>query len=86
MSLIVYAILANKLIVWIKANPKVIENNVARSLMLITALKPIIGYDNCSNIATHAHENNLTLKEAASQLWLVSEAEFDEHVDPTKMV
>ncbi|MEC7030951.1 MAG: class II fumarate hydratase [Pseudomonadota bacterium] len=70
----------------LKANPKVIENNVARSLMLITALKPIIGYDNCSKIATHAHENNLTLKEAASQLGLVSEAEFDEHVDPTKMV
>ena len=68
------------------ANTDTISENLSRSLMLITALKPIIGYDNCSKIALHAHENNLTLKESASQLDLVTETEFDEHVDPSKMI
>jgi fumarate hydratase class II len=58
---------------------------VERSLMLVTALAPVIGYDKASKIAHHAMDNDLTLKDAALQLG-VSEAEFDRVVDPKKMV
>jgi fumarate hydratase class II len=67
-------------------NLKVIKSHVERSLMLVTALAPVIGYDKASQIAHHATEHDLTLKEAALQLGHVSEAEFDRIVDPAKMV
>jgi fumarate hydratase class II len=67
-------------------NRKKIKEYVDRSLMLVTALAPVIGYDKASKIAHHAMENDLTLKEAALQLGFVSEAEFDRIVDPAKMV
>jgi fumarate hydratase class II len=67
-------------------NRKKIKEYVDRSLMLVTALAPVIGYDKASKIAHHAMENDLTLKEAALQLGYVSEAEFDRIVDPVKMV
>ena len=54
--------------------------------MLVTALTPVIGYENASTIAHHALEHDLTLKEAALSLKLVSEVEFDRVVDPIKMV
>jgi fumarate hydratase class II len=54
--------------------------------MLVTALAPVIGYDKASQIAHHASEHNLTLREAALQLGYVSETEFDRIVDPAKMV
>jgi fumarate hydratase class II len=54
--------------------------------MLVTALAPVIGYDQASKIAHHAAVNDLTLKAAALQLGLVTEAEFDRIVDPKKMV
>jgi fumarate hydratase class II len=57
-----------------------------RSLMLVTALAPVIGYDKASQIAHHATEHDLTLKESALQLGHISEAEFDRIVDPAKMV
>ena len=63
-----------------------IKEYVDRSLMLVTALAPVIGYDNASRIAHHAMEHDLTLKAAALDLGLVSEAEFDRVVDPAKMV
>jgi fumarate hydratase class II len=69
-----------------KPNRKKIKEYVDRSLMLVTALAPVIGYDKASKIAHHAMENDLTLKEAALQLGYVSEAEFDRIVDPAKMV
>jgi fumarate hydratase class II len=69
-----------------KPNRKKIKEYVDRSLMLVTALAPVIGYDKASKIAHHAMENDLTLKEAALQLGFVSEAEFDRIVDPAKMV
>jgi fumarate hydratase class II len=68
-----------------KPNLKKINEYVERSLMLVTALAPVIGYDKASKIAHHAMDNDLTLKEAALQLG-VSEAEFDRVVDPQKMV
>ncbi|HLJ70455.1 MAG TPA: class II fumarate hydratase [Roseiarcus sp.] len=69
-----------------KPNLKKIKDYVDRSLMLVTALAPVIGYDKASQIAHHAMEHDLTLKEAALALGFVSEHEFDRIVDPAKMV
>ena len=69
-----------------KPNLEQIKTYVDRSLMLVTALAPVIGYDKASRIAHHAMDHNLTLKEAALDLKLVTEAEFDRIVDPAKMV
>jgi fumarate hydratase class II len=63
-----------------------IKEYVDHSLMLVTALAPVIGYDNASKIAHYALDNDLTLKAAALQLGFVTEAEFDRVVDPVKMV
>jgi fumarate hydratase class II len=67
-------------------NLKKIGEYVERSLMLVTALSPVIGYDKASKIAHYAMDNDLTLKAAALKLGFVSEAEFDRVVDPAKMV
>jgi len=69
-----------------KPNLKQIGQFVERSLMLVTALSPVIGYDKASKIAHYALDNDLTLKEAALKLGFVTEAEFDKVVDPKKMV
>jgi fumarate hydratase class II len=69
-----------------KPNLKKIQEYVDRSLMLVTALSPVIGYDKASKIAHYALDNDLTLKAAALQLGFVTEAEFDRLVDPSKMV
>ena len=69
-----------------KPNLKKIKEYVDRSLMLVTALSPVIGYDKASKIAHYAMDNDLTLKAAALQLGFVTEAEFDRVVDPAKMV
>ena len=70
----------------IEPNRDRIAELVDRSLMLVTALAPVIGYDNAAKIAKHAHQNNLTLKQAALALGLVDEATFDTHVRPEDMV
>jgi fumarate hydratase class II len=67
-------------------NRKKIAEYLSRSLMLVTALAPVIGYDEASEIAHHASERDLTLKEAALELGFVDEATFDRVVDPAKMV
>jgi fumarate hydratase class II len=67
-------------------NLKQISTFVERSLMLVTALSPVIGYDKASKVAHYALDHDLTLKEAALQLGAVSAAEFDRIVDPRKMV
>ncbi len=67
-------------------NRKKIAEDVQRSLMLVTALAPVIGYDKAAEIAHYANDHDLTLKEAALKLGFVTEAEFDRLVDPTKMV
>jgi fumarate hydratase class II len=69
-----------------KPNLGKIQEYVERSLMLVTALAPVIGYDKASQIAHHAMDHNLTLKAAALQLGFVTEEEFDRVVDPAKMV
>jgi fumarate hydratase, class II len=69
-----------------RPNLEKIKEYVDRSLMLVTALAPVIGYDKASKIAHHAMDQDLTLKEAALDLAFVTEAEFDRIVDPGKMV
>ena len=69
-----------------KPNAKKIKEYVERSLMLVTALSPVIGYDKASKIAHYALDNDLTLKQAALKLGFVTEQEFDRVVDPAKMV
>ena len=69
-----------------KPNLKKIKEYVERSLMLVTALSPVIGYDKASRIAHYAMDNDLTLKQATLKLGFVTETEFDRIVDPKKMV
>jgi fumarate hydratase class II len=69
-----------------KPNLKKIKEYVERSLMLVTALSPIIGYDKSSQIAHYAIDNDLTLKAASLKLGFVTEEEFDRVVDPAQMV
>jgi fumarate hydratase class II len=69
-----------------KPNLKKIKEYVDRSLMLVTALSPVIGYDKASKIAHYAMDNDLTLKASALKLGFVTEDEFNRIVDPAKMV
>jgi fumarate hydratase class II len=69
-----------------KPNLRRINEYVERSLMLVTALVPVIGYDKASRIAHHAMVHDLTLKAAALELGFVSEADFDRIVDPKAMI
>jgi fumarate hydratase class II len=73
-------------VVGIEPNRSRIEENLRRSLMLVTALNPHIGYDAAAKIAKHAHKTGGTLKEAALELGLVSAEQFDEWVRPEKML
>ncbi len=57
-----------------------------KSLMLVTALNPYIGYDNAAKIAKYAHKNGLTLLEAALKLELLNEDQFKQWVKPEKMI
>ena len=70
----------------LKANEARIAELVQRSLMLVTALAPEVGYDNAAKIAKHAHETGQTLRESAFELRLVDEETFDRLVRPEKMV
>jgi len=69
----------------IEANEPRIRENLARSLMLVTALNPHIGYDNAAKIAKKAHKDGTTLREAAATLGLVRPEDFDAWVDPRRM-
>ncbi|MGP1283678.1 MAG: class II fumarate hydratase [Parasphingopyxis sp.] len=70
----------------IEPNREKIQELVDRSLMLVTALAPEIGYDNAAAIAKHAHKNGQTLKEAGLELGLVDAETFDRVVRPEKMI
>lgn len=74
------------LVVNSEPNKPQIKAYLERSLMLVTALSPVIGYDKASRVAHYALDHDLTLKQAALQLGFVSEGEFDRIVDPAKMV
>ena len=70
----------------IKANELNIKNSLSKSLMLVTALAPEIGYDNATKVAKNAHKNGTTLKEEVLALKLISEQDFERIVDPKKMI
>jgi fumarate hydratase, class II len=70
----------------IEANAPRIQENLEKSLMLVTALNPHIGYDNAAKIAKHAHKTGKTLKAAAVELGLVTPDQFDQWVKPEDMV
>ncbi|MBV8870628.1 MAG: class II fumarate hydratase, partial [Acetobacteraceae bacterium] len=69
-----------------KPNERQIANFVSRSLMLVTALSPVIGYDNASKIAHYALDHDLSLRDAALRLGLIDAKEFDRIVNPATMV
>lgn len=73
-------------VVGIKANEDNIADLMARSLMLVTALAPTIGYDNATTVAKTAHKNGTTLREEAVGLGFVTEEEFDAVVRPEDMI
>ncbi len=70
----------------LEADERRIGELMERSLMLVTALAPKIGYDNAAKIAKHAHEQGLTLKESGLELGLVDDATFDRVVRPEAML
>ncbi|MGE5383113.1 MAG: lyase family protein, partial [Omnitrophica WOR_2 bacterium] len=72
--------------VGIEANLSVIKKNLENSLMLVTALNTHIGYENAAKIAKKAHHEGTTLRQAAIELGLVNNEQFDEWVDPAKMI
>ncbi|OGT41515.1 MAG: fumarate hydratase, class II [Gammaproteobacteria bacterium RIFCSPHIGHO2_12_FULL_40_19] len=72
--------------VGIEANLSVIDHYLQNSLMLVTALNPVIGYDKAAKIAKKAYADHSSLKEACLALGYLSEAEFDKAVDPKKML
>ena len=72
--------------VGIEANLERIKFNLDNSLMLVTALNPVIGYDNAAKVAKKAHKENKTLREAALELGLLTAEKFDEVVRPEKMI
>lgn len=77
---------ADNCAVGIEPNYAKINEHLQNSLMLVTALNPHIGYENAAKIAKKAHKENLTLKQAAVSLGLLSEEKFDEVVKPEEMV
>ncbi|MDK1024119.1 MAG: class II fumarate hydratase [Gammaproteobacteria bacterium] len=73
-------------VIGIEANQNAITENLNNSLMLVTALNTHIGYDNAAKIAKKAHAEGTTLKEATVALGFLDEKQFDEIVDPAKMI
>lgn len=73
-------------ILGLRVNMDKVKYNLENSLMLITALNPIIGYDKAAKIALFAHKKNKTLREAVLELGIISEEDFDKLVDPKKMI
>jgi fumarate hydratase class II len=77
---------ARRCVHWMEADRERIAELVGRSLMLVTALAPAVGYDNAAKIAKHAHERGQSLREAALELKLVDAETFDRTVRPEDMV
>jgi fumarate hydratase class II len=73
-------------VVGIEPNREVIARHVENTLMLVTALNEVIGYDNAAKVAKHAHKKHLTLRQAAAELGLVKLEDFDRYVRPEKMI
>jgi len=76
----------DKCAIGIEPQPENIKNNLDNSLMLVTALNTHIGYEKAAKIAKKAHQENLTLRESALELGFVTAEQFDEWIDPSKML
>lgn len=70
----------------IEANVEMIQQHLENSLMLVTALNPHIGYENAAKIAKKAHKEGKTLRQAATELNLLTDEQFTQWVDPSKMI
>ena len=70
----------------LKVNRKKIKEDLNKSLMLVTALTPSIGYENAAKIAQLAHTKNISLREASKQLGYINSDDFDNLVNPKKMI
>ena len=70
----------------LKANKETMDKNLHNSLMLVTCLNPVIGYEKAGHASQHAFKNNLTLKEAILDLGYLTSEEFDLYVQPEKMI
>ncbi|MGK5595376.1 MAG: class II fumarate hydratase [Parachlamydiaceae bacterium] len=77
---------ATHMVQTMKPNLQQLNNNVEQSLMLVTSLNPVIGYDKAAKIALKAYHENKTLKEACLELGFLSEDEFKQHTNPRKMI
>jgi fumarate hydratase class II len=77
---------AERAVATLGADTEVIERHLEQSLMLVTALNPLVGYEKAAKIAQKAHREHLTLRDAALQLGWVTPEQFDEWVDPHKML
>ncbi|MBP3851066.1 MAG: class II fumarate hydratase [Erysipelotrichaceae bacterium] len=73
-------------LIGLEADIKKMDENLHHSLMLVTCLNPVIGYEKAGQVSQYAYKNNLSLKEAILELGYLSEEEFDEYVDPKKMI
>ena len=72
--------------VGIEPNLETIDDKLRRSLILVTALNPLIGYDNAAKVAKHAYKTNTTLREAVVELGLLTGEQFDDAINPEDMV
>ena len=72
-------------VVGIEVNKAQVEQYLEQSLMLITALSPVIGYDKCAEVAHLAHHDNKTLKQVVLELGYLTEQEFDQYMRPELM-
>jgi fumarate hydratase class II len=72
--------------VGIEPNLETIDDKLHRSLMLVAALNPLIGYDNAAKVAKHAYKSNTTLREAVIELGLLTGEQFDDAINPEDMV
>jgi len=73
-------------VVGIEPNPSNIANHLKNSLMLVTALNPVIGYDNAAKVAKNAHEKGITLEESVTELGLLNAEQFHAAVKPEEMI
>jgi fumarate hydratase, class II len=73
-------------VVGLEPNPVQIQHFLENSLMLVTALNPHIGYDRAATVAKKAYAENKTLRDSCVELGFLTAEEFDQHVDPTKML
>ena len=82
----VFTFFTRKCLDGIRPNTEKMSGNLSKSLMLVTALNPHTGYDKAALIAKNAHEKNITLKESAISLGILTAEEYDRYINPQDMV